>query len=336
MLYEFSNDLKTISPVKFSNSKMIGFNEKSLEDLMAKNLHLLFGEGNLFMPIFQQRQWQAEPDFVAVNKSGDLIIFELKVDDVFDEAALQILRYAQDFGQKTYQELNQMYKQYADEGKDLAEAHKEAFELEKEIPQDNFNKKQKLYVVGCSAAKKLIDAVEYWKESGLDIDFIPYRIYDINYKKYFEFFAKPYDVQINPGLSKAIIFDTCRSHIPDAIWDMFNKNKVSAYGDVKDTVNRFNKNDIVLYYHKNCGVVAAGKITSSQSNEIDNEKYHTVEFIVGNVKKLEELKSISPKELLEITGRKGFYYAATAKVPYLTKEEADRVISVLKDKYGTK
>jgi hypothetical protein len=55
--------------------------EKELEDLLAENLWDVLFEGNELMPILQERAWQAEADIYALDRQGDLFIFELKRDD---------------------------------------------------------------------------------------------------------------------------------------------------------------------------------------------------------------------------------------------------------------
>ncbi|WP_227992673.1 hypothetical protein [Shewanella sp. YLB-07] len=54
------------------------------------------------MPVFQERQWQAEADIYALNESGELVIFELKRASAGKDAVHQALRYAQDAGQWSY------------------------------------------------------------------------------------------------------------------------------------------------------------------------------------------------------------------------------------------
>ena len=89
------------------------------------------------MTIFQERQLQAEADFYALNKAGDLVIFELKRGLANEDAVLQAIRYAQDAGQWLYPELQRRYNIYlqkkakkAMSTTDLREAHREGFQLE--------------------------------------------------------------------------------------------------------------------------------------------------------------------------------------------------------------
>jgi hypothetical protein len=69
-----------------------------------------------------------------------------------------------------------------------------------------------LWVVGSAAADQLIRGVSYWKSKGLSIDFFPYRIYQLDGRSYFEFFAKPYDRHVNPASLKGVLFNTNRRY----------------------------------------------------------------------------------------------------------------------------
>ncbi|MDR0307726.1 MAG: hypothetical protein LBI42_12940 [Chitinispirillales bacterium] len=121
---------------------------------------------------------------------------------------------------------------------------------------------------------------------------------------------------------------------------MLKGNKVSAYGGVKDCVDRFKKDDYVLLYYAGKGVVAVGKITSSKSEAFYNEeykeeeKYQKVEWLVP--KNLpactEELCFVKPSELKMELGH-GFFYASTAKTPYLSMDESERIRQFLGEKY---
>jgi hypothetical protein len=198
--------------------KGIDGKEKDLENLIVENLQQLSCDEFSLMPIFQERQWQKEPDIVALDCKGNLVIFELKRYCADEDATLQIIRYAQEYGQMTYFELENEYKKYKGKAEILlSEAHRDAFQLEERLSPEVFNRKQRLIIIGNSSNEKLIKAVEYWRVQGLDIDFIPYRFYEIGKETYFEFFTKPYDEHLNPADRKGIIFDSNKSYDDDEI-----------------------------------------------------------------------------------------------------------------------
>lgn len=333
MLFKY-NGKDSIEMLSSYNFEDLGGLEKDLETLLANNLADLYTEDGQLMPIFQERSWQSEPDLCALDKDGNLIIFELKRGVVPGDTTIQVMRYCQEYGQKNYFELCSLYKTYTGES-DLANAHAYAFGLDNPLPIEAFNRKQKLIVVGSSSDDKLMEAVSYWQHSGIDIDYIPYRFYKINGETYFEFFAKPYDFHLNVADSKGILFDTNKTYGPNDIWDMLSHSKVSAYGGVKTCVNSFNKGDYVFYYHKGWGVVGAGKIKSSRSKEVKekDEMYMTVDLLTPVVKSESELKYITVPELKELLD-KNFFWAKTTKVPYLSMEESEKVLEFLLQKYS--
>lgn len=331
MLYKYNKDVIEALPyLDYTHLKGI---EKDLENLIVKHLDELYTMNGQLMPIFQERKWQEEPDILALDKEGNLIIFELKRGTVSEETVNQILKYSQKFGRKIYHELNKMYKTFSNDKLDLIDAHKEAFQLPQSIREDEFNREQKLIVVGSSSDNSLMNAVEYWKSKGLNIDFLPYRFYEIENEIYFEFFAKPYDYHINPREKKGILFDTNRSYDENSIWDMFQNSKVSAYGEASRFVRSFNKGDYVLYYHVGWGVIGAGIIADGTVHAMPiEEEYRKVNLLTPQIKEKSEIRYVSPSELVVLLG-KNFYFASTIKKPFLTVDESKKVIELLIEKY---
>lgn len=335
MLYKYENN--TLEKLRYYSYSYFKGKEKDLENLLAENLNDLYMEDAQLMPIFQERQRQEEPDLLAVDKNGNLVVFELKRGEVKGDTTIQVMRYTQNYGQKSYFELNKIYKKYNLTGLELKNAHKEAFGLDKALDESEFNKKQKMVIVGNSLDISLINAVEYWKNKKLDIDFLPYRFYKINKEIYFEFFAKPYDYHLNVLDKKGIIFDTCRSYYENAVWDMFKDKKISAYNSASKFIKSFNKGDYVFYYHKGWGIIGAGIIKSSQPKEISSNKgrelYHTVELLTPVIANENEIKYILPSEICELLG-KNFYWASTTKKPYLTEKESKMLVDELIERYN--
>ena len=331
----FKNNNNELEPVAFYDISQFEGKEKDLENLLANNLSDLYAEGGQLMPIFQERQGQEEPDLCAVDKNGNMVIFELKRSYVPGDTTIQVMRYAQIYGQKSYTELNQLFQTYKNNHDDLKKVHAETFGLDEPLKEEQFNIKQKLVLIGAYADYSLIRAVDYWKDKGIDIDYIPYRFYKINGDVYFEFYAKPYDYHLNPNDNKGVIFDTNRSYDENSIWDMFINDKISAYGKAARFVKCFNKGDYVFYYHVGYGIVGAGVITDSVIREIseNDELYHSVKFITPKVSKTEDIRYLSPSEIVEILGH-GFFFARTDKTPYLSIQESEKLIVELNNKYS--
>ena len=338
MLYRLSEKdqgLGTLEPLPFLEVADLKKTEKDLENLLADNLLEVLFEDARLMPIFQERQRQSEADVYALNKAGDLVIFELKRGKAETSAVLQAIGYAQDAGQWRYSELQRRYDIYLRKKTkktvattDLRKAHREDFQLESALPESNFNCRQHLYVVGSAANEDLIRAIDYWKKQGLSVEFLPYRIYEIRNQRYFEFFSFPYDRHQNPKEIKGVLFDTNRTYYEDAIWDMMGKKRVAAYGDIKHIVEYLNRGDTVFYWHKGFGVIAAAKVTGSRRSEDENEEYRPVEFLtrVPSHKNIQHWMTAA--QVSEVTG-KNFFWARTMKVPYLYGDVREKLLAKL-------
>lgn len=333
MLYKLSTTdgkYDRLDPIPFKDFSSFGKLEKDLEHLIAGSiLDVLFEDASL-MPIFQERQYQAEADIYALNEQGDLVIFELKRGTAGDGAVHQALRYAQDAGQWSYATLQDKFKTYAGSTLELTVAHRDAFNLEHPLDPRSLNKKQHLIIIGSAADDALINAVSYWQQQGIAIEFLPYRIYELDGQTYFEFFALPFDRHRNPSDVKGVLFDTNRSYDEEAIWYMLENSRVAAFGDAKRFIEHLSPGDIVFFSHKWSGLVAAARVRKGQIRKPDDETwYREVEFLTSIPTRGTSLKAMPFANVSQVTG-KSFYWARTIKVPYLSKLEAESLLASLR------
>ncbi len=333
MLYKLGSSngkFAKLEPVAFRDFASFGNNEKNLENLIANSILDVLFEDSSLMPVFQERQRQAEADIYTLNVKGELTIFELKRSSACEGALHQALRYAQDAGQWSYSKIQEKYRGYSNTETELSQAHQEAFNLEHPLDVKDINNKQHLIIIGSAADDSLINAVDYWKKQGISIEFLPYRIYEIGNEKYFEFFALPYDKHNNPGDRKGVLFDTNRSWDEDSIWYMMENSRVAAFGDAKRFVEYVYPGDIVFFSHKWAGLVAAANVRNVDVKAPDDETlFRDVEFITPIPKKGESIRAMPFAKVSEITG-KSFFWARTIKVPYLSREEAMTLANKLK------
>jgi hypothetical protein len=290
---------------------------------------VLFEDATL-LPVFQERALQADADLYALNRSGDLLIFELKRGSAGADAMLQALRYGQDAGQWSYNTLEAKYRTYSgDPGASLAQAHREAFQLERELPPADFNLRQRFIIVGNAANDALIDAVDHWKRHGLAVEFLPYRVYSIAGQHYFEFFALPYDRHHNPAAVRGLLFDTNRSWDEDAVWEMMEKRRVAAYGDVSYVVDYLNPRDIVFFSHRYLGLIAAAEVIGPAKDDGPEERYRDVRFLTPVPVRASGIAKYMPFSQVSAVTGKSFFWARTIKVPYLSRDEAQGLLSAL-------
>lgn len=344
MLYKlgFSNEkFDKLEPVAFKDFSSFGNLEKDLEDLIAMSiLDILFEEARL-IPIFQERQLQAEADIYAIDEKGDLTIFELKRSSAGVSAVHQALRYAQEAGQWNSSIIQNKYRQYSGSTSDFLQVHQEAFDLPEPLEAKEINKQQHLIIIGSASDDQLINAVDYWKKQGLSINFLPYRIYEIGSEKYFEFFALPFDKHRNPRERKGILFDTNKSFEEESIWFMMANKCVAAFGEAKKNIYYINTDDIIFFSHKGAGLIAAAKVKKGAIKtpnnqtpykiQIPNEQtlFRDVEFLTPFPQKGEPIKAMTFSKVSKVTG-KSFFWAKTIKVPYLSKDEAEKLVVELK------
>jgi hypothetical protein len=341
MLYKLikSEDKFTdIEPIGFEDFSHHGHLEEDLENLLANNLLGVLFEDNRLMPIFQERKRQEEADIYALNEKGDLIIFELKRGGAGSGAVHQALRYCEKSAYWNYDKLQEMLDKYrvknGEPKEDLREAHKANFDLDSPLDRTMFNRSQHLMVVGSAANSELIRTVDYWKSQGISLDFVPYRVYEINKEHYFEFFSIPYDKHTNPKDIKGVLFDTNKSYNSDSIWYMLENDRVAAFGGVKHVVKYLKEKDVVFFYHKGFGIVAAGTVTSSVKTDGKDTLYRDIKFITSKPSKDNIQKySVSASEIKSTLSR-NFFWAKTIKTPYISTNEIKALLKVLKAKHS--
>jgi hypothetical protein len=346
MLFELTHNYSRLQPVAFQSFSDVARTEKDLEDLLAQHLFdVLFSQTPL-LPFHQERPYQAVADIYALNEEGDIIIFELKRDQADSEALEQLLRYVGEAGLWSFKEIQRRYNNYrSDSSSSLLEAHSQTFNIDPgtELRENEFNRNQHLWVVGNAADEHLIRSIDYWKTKGLSIDFFPYRIYQIGESAYFEFFAKPYDYHLNPGLKKGILFDTNRSwdHVDGGygcLQEMMLGEKISAYGERKVAVLCLQPNDYVFYSHVGIGVVGAGRVKGRNVKkmghpEYGEEWYLEVELLTPVPKDFKNIPAIGFSEIKNLLA-KGFYWARIDKRPYLSVKESESLLKELRSTLG--
>jgi len=106
-------------------------------------------------------------DFLGIDKSGNLIIVELKRDKLHREVLAQAIDYASDLSSWDVERLNAECQKYA--GKKIEEIMKESFDLDDEDLEDvSINTFQKILLVGTGVDESLQRMVE-WLSKNYDL-----------------------------------------------------------------------------------------------------------------------------------------------------------------------
>src|SRR5438132_14175737 len=94
-------------PVKTSSLTEEGWNEKDLENYLRDHLPKFISDD--LMIIGQSRPYQPEADLLALDRNGDLWIFELKKVVTSSDNLLQVMRYSQNVANLSVDDLSDIY-----------------------------------------------------------------------------------------------------------------------------------------------------------------------------------------------------------------------------------
>lgn len=281
MLYEFNKkDPETSKKVKITTPADFEIKERHIEEFLKSRLAELVSEDHLML-IGQERAMQEEADLLALDRNGNLFIFELKRWSSSEENLLQVLRYGQKFGRYSYEELEVLAKRQNKLEGSLKEKHQDYFELEDAVKESNFNNDQVFVLVTNGTDEDTLSAIKYWADKNLDIKCSPYRVYEIEGKPFIQFdtFNPDGDV-IEERNTEFYIVNTNRSYMSSAYKDMLGDlktGKASAYYGRKFAVDVIPKNATVYLYHTRVGVIAKGRAMSAYAetdyNGDENEEH---------------------------------------------------------------
>ena len=174
MLLNVDLETKIATKTRGEHLKSFDLDERAFQGILHNSLGTLIPEGELLL-LMQSRQWQEEPDLMALDKDGKLYIFELKVWESKSENILQVLRYGQKFGGHKYEDLDRLYGKFKKEDESLRDAYSRLFE--QELHEEKFNNAQVFVVVTNGIDLKTRQAIQYWREQSLDVRPWVYRVY---------------------------------------------------------------------------------------------------------------------------------------------------------------
>ena len=258
MLLRVQTSTRSSRRVESRKLRDFGVFERDFQAILFENLERLLPDEELLL-VAQSRNWQEDPDLLAIDEKGRLFIFELKVWEARSENILQALRYGQIFGQYSYDLLNSLFVLYEQSGRSLAQAHERTFEVE--LPIERFNSEQVFVIVTNGLDFKTREAVQYWRSRGLDVRPWVYRTYSDSDDAFllemsrFVITDNPYeDVATN-----YFILNTNYNNNPTDHDEMLQHQKAAAYfSPWKHKIERLSPKDIVFLYQSGVGIVACG------------------------------------------------------------------------------
>jgi hypothetical protein len=266
MIYLLSkkDETRSLVPVPLAYLAQAGWQEKDLENELARNIRLVVQEEGL-MVVSQSRKWQEEADILALDAQGSLYIFEIKRVEADPGNLLQVMRYGQIFGQYDYESLQRVFKKaHRPHDADLATFHRDYFELSEGLSPAAFNRKQKFVVVTAGADVKTLAAIRYWRERGVPIEPVTYHVYKQKDDFLVEFSAySPDPDEYGALLSNDHIVNTNYTSDKTCYRDMLENNRAAAYYYNGPTIDCIQRGDRVFLYHTRVGVIAAGMATTN-------------------------------------------------------------------------
>ena len=303
-----NNDYTKVNRVFLSS---FGWKEKNLQEMLSNHIQDLISTSEL-LTIFNERDLQEEPDILALDKHGDLYIFELKRWSSNQENLLQVLRYGQLYGNSNYDELNEMYKKYSKTEivqAELYDIHSQYFGLDgsSRLSKEYFNQKQHFLIVTNGLDQKTVEAIIYWKKNGLNIDAIVYWVFEINGDYFIEFnMYSPIEGFLEYE-SNSYILNTNYSNNIQHTDDMLKEHKAAAYyPGWREKIDKIQKGDTVFLYKSGAGIIAYGIATGKRESR-DCDGHPEFEYFM-KLDKFVELKApMSASMMKSITGQ-GFNF----------------------------
>lgn len=331
MLYQLqkaTQDCRRIHRVTLTDA---GWSEKDLESMVSKRIQEIIYSNEL-MTIFTERQWQEEPDILALDRKGDLYIFELKKWSSNQENLLQVLRYGQLFGGSGYDELNDLYRKRTAQNGDLYEAHKEYFGLDNDsrVQRENFNRHQHFVVMTNGLDQKTVEGILYWKKNGLNIDAVVYWVYELGGDYYIEFDMYSPVEGFLVYESSNYVLNTNFSNSSEHHEAMLREHKAAAYiHGWKEKIDKLQKGDTVFLYQSGRGIVAYGWAsgileTAPCGNEPDGEHFQ-------RLTSFRQLKTPMPASEMKKVTQQGFPFRTT--MFSVSDESRDRLLTEIKNHY---
>lgn len=215
---------------------------------------------------------------------------------------MQVLRYGQIFGNSGYPELKELYQKYTASGEELRLAHQGYFELDTPLENREFNRRQHFIIMTNGLDMKTVEAILYWKKSGLLVDAIVYWVFEIQGEHYIEFnMYSPLEGFLEAERSSYIL-NTDSTNNMGHHEDMLREHKAAAYyPGWREKIERLQKGDLVFLYQSGVGIVACGR-ASGRLEKRDCDGYKDYEYHMS-LEKFKQLKTpMTAARIKEIAG----------------------------------
>lgn len=263
--------------LKSSTLKDQGWNELDLQKYLFENLEHFIGK-DLFV-IAQSKKWREEPDLIALDKFGDLWIFELKAIAGYSDNLLQVLRYSQIHGAFDIDHLDHIYRRHHPKSDSLLSDFTRNFAYTSPSSVAEWTprvaKKHHLVVVVNQTDGETLTAIEHWQNQGLDIRVWLYEVYPGDDAKFRIDLPDLYHrgIKISSSSSQVFLVNTDRRYNAESEPYMLKHHRALATSpDYMPKINRLATGSRVLLYRSGEGIIAGGTATAEKKNDFLGEK----------------------------------------------------------------
>ena len=263
----------------------LNLKEKDLENWIAENPELLFGVEQVLV-ITQSIGGQRMADIMALDADGRLVIVEIKRDWSNRETVGQLLEYAAARVGSNYEDLEELHRKYwhryhknapyvslIEQFRDLTDDPKAD---QKDIPKSRQG--HRVCIVAPSSDEGLSRIVEWLKEYGVPISFVPFTLYTDtdNGEILLEIEPLPEPLPEGHATYKNVmedrdrLFNTNEKNAPGAYKKMFEHGVIAIYGYETGPQNLMGsvKGQRVFAYVNGKGILAVGKIVNSEPKAV--------------------------------------------------------------------
>jgi hypothetical protein len=155
-------------------------NKKVLEVWLEKNSEAIVEDGKLFV-IGRQvaTSFGSFIDLLALDRTGNSVVIELKRDRTPRDTLAQALEYASFIEKVDYEELEQIFQKYTQENQALTEAHKNFYNLSEEEGV-SFNKDQRIVIVGYDISPEVRETATFLSKKKVRVNCIEFNYFQTN------------------------------------------------------------------------------------------------------------------------------------------------------------
>ena len=283
MLFKFDRDKEknAFQPYKERSASELQLTEKDLENWMAGHPELLFGDEPVLV-LSQSVAGRSMGDILALDADGRLVIVEIKRDWSNRTTVGQLLEYAAEMTGKCYEDLEKLHQSYwagqhSDSTYDSLLKRFQTLTDDSEHKEDGIPTRERghrVLVVAPASDNGLLRIIEWLKEYGVPIDFLPFTLHADDDNKEIILEIEPLrndqsrrEDRDDPKWQGDWFFNTNETYAPNAYEKMFDQGVIAVYGyeNAEAKLTGSTKDQRVFAYANLKGILAVGSIVNGEA-----------------------------------------------------------------------